>query len=102
MRIQFERSGGVTGIRLTAVIDGEALAPDERRQLEELIAAAGFFALPERLAAESPGADRLQYRLTVEWGDQRHSVVVEEAAALPALRPLLDWLTRAARSRRGS
>src|SRR5262249_26450737 len=102
MRVLFERSGGMTGMRLTAVIDGEALAPDERGQLEQLIATADFFSLPERLASESPGADRFQYRVTVEWGDRRHSVVVEEAASLPALRPLLDWLTRAARSRRGS
>jgi len=102
MRVHFERTGGMAGMRLTATIDGEALAPDEQRQLEELVTAADFFALPGRLATPSPGADRFQYRVTVERGDQRHTVVVEEAASPPALRPLMEWLTRAARGRRGS
>jgi hypothetical protein len=102
MRVEFERTGGVAGMRLVATIDGEALAPDERAQLEELISAVDFFALPERLASPLPGADRFQYRITVEQGEQRHTIVIGEATTPPALRPLLEWLTRAARGPRGS
>jgi Emfourin len=102
MRVHFERTGGMAGMRLAATIDGEALAPDERARLEELVTAVEFFGLPEHLAAPSSGADRFQYRVTVERGDQRHTVLIAEGAAPPALRPLLEWLTRAMRGRRGS
>ena len=102
MRVHFERTGGMAGMQFAATIDGEALTPDERAQFEELITAVDFFALPERLVAPSPGADRFQYRVTVERGEERHTVVISEAVAPPALRPLLDWLTRAMRGRRGS
>jgi hypothetical protein len=102
MRVHFERTGGMAGMRLAATIDGEDLAPDERAQLEELVTAVDFFALPERLTAPSSGADRFQYRVTVERGDRRHTVLIGEAAAPPALRPLLEWLVRALRGRRGS
>ncbi len=57
------------------------MPPDERRRLEELVGAADFCALPASLATAVPGADRFQYRLTVELGDRRQTVEVQEAAS---------------------
>jgi hypothetical protein len=49
-----------------------------------------------------PGGDRFQYTLTVHTPERQHTVQVHEAAVPSPLRPLLQWLTSAARARRGS
>ena len=95
MRIQFERSGGFAGIRLTTSVDSAALPDDDARRLREMVDGAGFFELPPVIGKPAP--DRFQYRLTVEDGKRRHTVEVNEAAVPPSLRPLIDWLTSAAR-----
>ncbi len=102
MRIQFERSGGFAGMRLTATIDTDALAPDEARELQALIEAARFFDLPAVIASPTPGADQFQYRLNVETAERRHTVEVGDAAAPDTLQPLLRKLTTLARSARGA
>ena len=101
MRIQFERSGGFAGMRLTATIDTDTLAPDEARVLQALMDTAWFFDLPAVIASPTPGADQFQYRLTVEADERRHTVEVGEAAAPDTLQPLLRKLTTLARSARG-
>ncbi len=99
MKVEFERSGGFAGIRLAAVIDEAALSPEEARLLHELVDAAGFFDLPPAVTTPSPGADRFQYKITVEAEGRRHTVDLSEAAAPAALRPLLQWLAAVARRR---
>ena len=102
MRVHFERSGGVAGFRLAATIDTETLPPDQARELEALVDAAGFFDLPEVMAGPAEAADQFQYRLTVEAGPRSHTVTVSESAAPASLRPLLRRLTVLARSARGA
>ena len=99
MTVQFERSGGFAGIRTTATIDAGSLSPEEARRLRELVDNAGFFDLPPVLSASAPGADRFQYKITIETGNRKHTVELSDAAAPASLRPLLQWLTQAARSR---
>src|SRR5262245_19567938 len=91
MWISYERSGGLAGTSLTVTIDADTLSPEDARQLRELVDAADFFALPAVITATTPGADRFQYKLTVETGERRHTVEIHEAAAPAALQPLLDW-----------
>ncbi len=103
MRIHFERSGGFAGMPLSATtIDLDTLPPAESQHVQDLIDAAGFFTLPTVMTASVPGGDRFQYTLTIATPEQQHTVQVHEAAAPPALRALLEWLTSAARARRGS
>jgi len=102
MRIAFERSGGLAGLRRAANVDIAALPPDEARELRALTDAARVFELPADMPAPRPGADRFRYRLTIEDGDRRHTVDVDEAAAPENLRPLLDWLNRRAAPVAGS
>lgn len=101
MRLQFERSGGVAGMRLGTVIDSSELTPDESTRLEEIVKNSGFFDLPPELP-KSPGADRFQYTVTIETPDRRHTVRMDDGAAPVPLRPLLDWATTAARKKRTS
>ena len=43
------------------------------------------------------GADQFGYSITVEDGDRRHTVLTNDGTVPASLRPLLDWLNRAAR-----
>jgi hypothetical protein len=100
MRINFERTGGFMGMRLAVEVMTEALTPAEADELESLVEGAHFFDLPPVLKPPMEGADRFQYRLTVERGDQNHTVETSENAAPEHLQPLLNRLTEAARSQR--
>ncbi len=100
MRIEFERSGGVAGMRLRAAIDSASLPPDQARELDDLVTRARLDSVPA-VGRGSRGADRFQYRLTVDRAGDTHTVVVDESAVPPSLAPLLDWLTKAARSGTG-
>ncbi len=102
MRVSFERTGGFAGMRVTATIDSESLPPEEERKLRHMVEATDFFQLPATLQAPTPGADRFVYRLTVESDGQRHTVEASDAAVPSSLRPLLEWLTAAARKGRGT
>ncbi len=93
MHIQFTRTGGFAGVRLTTDVDTTELPSEQASMLDKLVNEAGFFNLPEKLAPETPAPDRFEYQLTVESPQQTHSVVVSDAAAPASLRPLLNYLT---------
>lgn len=99
MIIRFERTGGFAGLFQQTTIDSATLAPQEMQSLHQLVEAAGFFELPEKISAPPGGADRFTYRLTVESGGQCHTVEVDEAAVPGPLQPLIQHLERLARRR---
>jgi len=97
VKISFERSGGVTGVRLEMTIESQSLSPTDRHELERLVETSGL-----RSAAASPSAaapDRFQYRVTAELGRTTVELRVSEPDVPKAVRPLLDWLTERARIR---
>jgi emfourin len=100
MHIEFERTGGVGGIRLATSVDTDTLPADESARVRQLVDDAGFFNLPARLKTPAPSADRFEYRLTVRAPERSHTVDVGEGAIPPSLRPLIDWLMAAARKPR--
>jgi hypothetical protein len=99
MKVYFERGGGFAGIHITTTIDSKVLSQDEEHELSELINAANFFNLPPLITTKKPGADRFQYKLTVETEGRRHTVEINEGAVTPVLRPLLEWLTVKAKAK---
>ncbi len=100
-RVQFERSGGFAGLRLGLDLSTDSLSAAETEELERLVQAARFFELPAEIGGPAEGADQFVYRLTVESTDRSHTVEVGESAVPETLRPLIDWLTAAARKWRG-
>ena len=86
-------------MRLTATLDTEVLSPEEADRLSRLIAAAAFFDQPDRLKSATPGSDRFQYRVTVEEGDHKKQVEMDESSVPKTFRPLLDYLLDSARAR---
>ena len=100
MKVEFLRTGGVAGIRLTATLDTEMLPPGEAERLRHIIAAASFFDLPTSRQPPIQEADRFQYRVTVEDGDRIKKVEMNESSVPEACRPLLDYLIDSARTAR--
>lgn len=84
-RLEFERSGGLAGLRLRAVVDTGELSGGERAALEDCL---------RRPPDSSPGADRFQYRLRVD----AQEVVVQEPDVPAELQPLINRLVAAARA----
>lgn len=97
MRIMFERSGGFTGIPMSATLDSDSSSPQDEQELRHMIETAGFFQLPSVIDSAGPGGDRFLYRLTIEIEGHQHAVEMSEAAVPPELRPLLERMMAAAR-----
>lgn len=95
MKIEFERSGGFAGIHTTVTIDSQELAEADSQQLQELIEAATFFALPRLL--NNPSliiSDQFHYKVTIQDEERDHTVETTDGGAPDTLRPLLRHLTR--------
>ncbi|NIR45391.1 MAG: hypothetical protein GWN99_13315 [Gemmatimonadetes bacterium] len=99
MRIEFERSGGVAGLRLSLSIDTDTLPEAEAEEIEKLVEASGFFEMPERTGTPS-GADAFVYRVKVESAERAHTVTTSDIDAPSELSPLLERLERLARRAR--
>jgi hypothetical protein len=98
MHIEFVRSGGFAGIKLSASLDTQQLLPEQSSTLEKLVADAGFFDLPAQIKPASPGPDRFEYQVVISSAGKTHSISVGDAVVPERARPLLDFLTTLAMS----
>lgn len=87
-------------MKLKASLDAHSLSRQQARRLNKLLQESHFFDLPLRLEARVTRPDHFQYRLTVENDNCVHTVQASEDAIPPEMRPLLDWLTAAARQQK--
>lgn len=90
--ITFERTGGIIGNELHLDLNLDDLSEDEAQRLEKLIGETDFFNLPENLAGRA-SPDEFQYLITVDDGEDRHSVRSTDTTVPEALRPLIKELT---------
>lgn len=104
MRIRFETAGGVAhfpALRQPLTIDCTHLPEHEAREVERLVAAARFFALPPQVSAGQRGAaDYRQYTITIEAQGRCHTVQVSDPVTDPTLQQLLAYLQTKARALR--
>jgi hypothetical protein len=79
MQISIMKNGGFAGIseRLSSV-DTKSLDADLERSVSELIRGMDFFSLPERVGAETIGADLFWYEVTITDGTLTRSVAFGE------------------------
>jgi len=101
MRVEFVRSGGLAGIRLTAIFDTQNMPEQDAAMLEKLLKDADFFNLSASAFPLPKGADRFQYQVTVSSEEGEHTLVVSESSLEETgpLRALLDFLNALARRR---
>jgi hypothetical protein len=95
IHIQFRRSGGFAGIPLTATTTADQLPEDHAAQLQGLLTSAE---VPQKPDHSAPGgADRFQYQLNLDDGQQHRSFSWDETQVPDEIRPVLGTLTRLAR-----
>ena len=100
MRIDFVRSGGFGGMRLTASVDTETLDPENASKVQQLVEEADFFSLPRKPRHATSSVDRFQYQVQVVSATEgSHAVLMPETVVPDRLRPLLDYLTDLAMGR---
>jgi hypothetical protein len=101
MKIDFERSGGITGMVTNFSADTNSLSPDEAHQIHELINNARFFDIPSESGSpqKKGAADYFEYIITVEKeGGQTHTIKTTDITMPPALRPVINFLARKQRA----
>ncbi|MFN8381313.1 MAG: protealysin inhibitor emfourin [Anaerolineales bacterium] len=97
MRIIFERSGGLMGLKSSLVIDLNELPLDQAATLRKLLDESHFLTLPEHPPTHAT-PDGFQYIITVETETITHTVHTSDATMPNELRPLLEELSQRARS----
>lgn len=96
MRVEFKKDGGIAylpGLNRPTTIDTADLDPGATRQLTELVEAACFFELPDTLGSAARGAaDYQSYSITIENGNQKHSVRVSDLSDNQEVAALVSFL----------
>ena len=92
MRVTFETTGGFAGLTTTKNIDSERLPVEQANRLRQLVDAADFFNLPATIAYSGPAKDFFQYKMTIESEGKKHTVEVDDPAAPPELKSLIQLL----------
>jgi len=95
MRVSFRQSGGVVGAVRACVLDSARLAPDDARELEELVRASGLSASGAFLTPEA--RDLRLYEIEVESEKENVRVTFDDQSLPEQARPLLSFLRRNAR-----
>ena len=101
MIIRVERSGGFTGIGQRSVIDTDQLDPQEGQELLDLIESSGFFHTAAGKASTPGKPDHFNYAITIEDGQRRRTVELDETAIPPEWQTLVERINVLARRSRG-
>ena len=94
MEITLVQQGGFAGLTMRRHVDTARLASAEAAMVEAMVNGCSFFAIPDVPPKRPPVADRYLYRLTVDDGPRKHTVMMMDGALPPGAEPLLDWLQR--------
>ena len=92
VKIAYERSGGVAGIKKQAVVDTAQFDSAQRSEWEDLVRDARLSSLPPVLSAADPHArDTFTHSLRIAHGDSDHALTV---VGTPPEGPLRDLVKR--------
>lgn len=97
VRAELRRSAGFTDRSLRVVLDSDTLPRDQAAQLTRLVENLDLTRLGAQIGAASR-ADLTRYQLAVECGGRHWRTTVAEPCVPAELRPLLRFLTGAARA----
>jgi len=90
--ITFERSGGIVGNEIDFDLNLDNLTEDEAMRVQKMIENADFFNIPANLGM-SATPDEFLYKITVDNGEEYHSVRVTDTTMPRSLSPLVRELT---------
>jgi hypothetical protein len=98
-RIQYERTGGFTGMRFHADFKPEDLPEDQRRPLLDLLDKMDFNKLPRDMTGSTTMPDQFTYTITLMTSQGEHTMVLGDASAPDDLQQLMRMLDQIARRR---
>lgn len=92
MKVTLVRSAGLIPVVTETVVDTATLAPEHAASLEERVRDAGILEAggPDSRAAGASIPDAVSYRLTVDDGQRRRTLDLEEPGLAPGVRSLID------------
>lgn len=90
--ISFERSGGLAGAELHLELKLDEIPQEEAKRLQALIDEARFFTI-QTPKTTSTQPDEFHYVITINDGNQSHTVRTTESTAPRELQPLIKELT---------
>ena len=96
LNIDFERSGGFTGLPVKIILNNKLLSSAESAEIEDLIEKSGFFDLQLASISEKLYPDRFFYTIVIETTDRRHIIRLGEQQVPDSLRPLIKYLLKRA------
>jgi hypothetical protein len=91
------RSGGFAGRATEVRLDSARMGPAEGARLVLLVSAVDWSRVGRAAAGPAVGADLMRYDLVVEHGGTRWEGTVADPSIPNEVRPLLQFLTAAAR-----
>ena len=100
MRVRFKMDGGFVYLPSRSEptnIDTDDLSAEEAEELEHLIEAAGFFELPETSTPPRGAADYVRYTISVNAGENSHTVHLTDPIEDPDIQALVEYLEAKAR-----
>ena len=97
LTINFEQSGGFTGMTISVELNDEMLSRNEYEHVHILIEKANFFELQTDTTGHAL-PDQFFYRISVETATRKHTITVYEHQVTAELQPLIRFLSRKART----
>lgn len=98
-QINFERTGGFTGIRLAADIELNELPEDQKHEILELLDDMDFDELSEKTSGATPMPDGFVYSVSVISKEHEYQVTVGESAISNEMQQLIEILEDIAKSK---
>jgi hypothetical protein len=97
MKVDYELTGGVTGMNRSVIVNTDSLPPNEAHQLKMLVSNSNFFDIPSKLPSPPGARDLLNHTITIEVGEEKsHTIQTNDITMPPELRPLVEYLTEKA------
>jgi hypothetical protein len=97
VKVEMRRSGGFTGRTTKVHLDTAQMPPAEAARLIQLVTTVDLSRLATARGTPAAGADLMRYDLVIENGVDRWEGTVSDPSIPNELRPLLRFLTSAAR-----
>jgi len=98
--IQFQRSGGFTGISNNIDVDSKKLDASEKEKIRQMIDQCNFFEFQRVDSLSKNIPDQFQYVITIEQGDQKKTVELTDSTVPEHFIPLINYLNQKARAAR--
>jgi hypothetical protein len=98
--IDFERTGGFSGMIIRTSIDSLLLTSVEATELNRLVTEAGILNMTKKTIHNPSIPDQFMYKLTIRKGIREHLIELTENQVPVSALPLLGYLTAKTRKKR--